>query len=85
MSLFGMDKSINKIISKNLSEEQIEENYQKVYKKYFPHGGYDRLLMDLVVKECRQMALKQLPANLFTQAHLYYIRSAWGIKDIGKE
>lgn len=73
------EADISDIIRQYLSEEQIEENYQRASNKYFANAAYDNNAMGRVVKECREMALSQLPAGVFTVFQIMYIRKEWGI------
>lgn len=71
---------ICKIIRQHLSEEQIEKNYQEACKKILPKGiVYDPFLMSEVTKECRKMALQQVPVRKFNMMQRIFIKTKWGI------
>lgn len=75
-----MEAAICNIIRQHLSEEQIEKNYKKVYEQVLPgRCAYNLNLMEKVVKECRQMALSQIPKGTFTTLQIMHIRKVWEI------
>lgn len=75
-----MNASICKIIKQYLNEEEIEENYQKACKNILSKNViYDPVLMELVAKECKKMALMKIPKNVFTVGQILFIKNEWGI------
>ena len=76
---FEMEKVLCKIVRKYLNDDQIEENYQKACEKYYPEGNCGLNQMDLVVQECRKMALSKIPQKEFTPQQLLFIRKAWKV------
>lgn len=77
-----MEASICRIIRKYLDEKQIDENYRTACALISSKGQiYDpKFKMDEIVKECRKMALKQIPKEEFTKLQIIHIRQKWEIE-----